>query len=114
MLRMDGSKFGAPRAAVVGALQAEGIPCSAGYAISLHQQPMFRSKAFGPYLDKARARLDYRKVRCPNSDLICREQGVWLEQNLFLGTREDMDDIANAFEKIYENREVLNQWVASP
>ena len=38
---------------------------------------------------------------------MCREQGVWLEQSLFLGPREDMDDIAQAFEKIYEHRESL-------
>lgn len=42
------------RAAVLKALQAEGIPCSGGYAISLHQQPMFLNKSFGPYLDRAR------------------------------------------------------------
>ena len=39
-------------------------------------------------------RLDYRTTRCPNSDLICREQGLWLGQKLLLGPRDDMDDIA--------------------
>ena len=114
MLRIDGSAFGAPREAVLKALQAEGIPCSGGYAISLHHQPMFRNKAFGPFLNKASARLDYRKTRCPNSDLICREQGVWLEQSIFLGSRADMDDIARAFEKVYESRDVLNAWSRKP
>jgi dTDP-4-amino-4,6-dideoxygalactose transaminase len=108
MLRLDGGAFGAPRAAVVKALQAEGIPCSAGYGFSLPQQPLFRNKAFGPYLPKASARLDYGQVRCPNSDLICREQALWLGQSLFLGSRQDMDDIADAFEKIYEQREALS------
>ncbi|MCX6951747.1 MAG: DegT/DnrJ/EryC1/StrS family aminotransferase [Verrucomicrobia bacterium] len=108
MLRLDAAKFGAPRTAVLKALRAEGIPCSAGYGFSLPQQPMFRNKAFGPYLPKASARLDYAKVRCPNSDLICREQGVWLEQNLFLGRKADMDDIAEAFEKLHANRAALN------
>ncbi|MCW5552555.1 MAG: DegT/DnrJ/EryC1/StrS family aminotransferase [Verrucomicrobiae bacterium] len=107
MLRINGQQFGAPRAAVIKALQAEGIPCSAGYGWSLHHQPMFRHKAFGPYLPQARKELNYRKVSCPNSDLICREQCVWLEQNLFLGTLADMDDIANAFEKVWLHREAL-------
>ena len=40
--------------------------------------------------------------------MICREQGVWLEQSLFLGPREDMDDIARAFEKVHEHRESLS------
>ena len=110
MLRIDGKQFGAPRAPVLQALKAEGIPCSAGYGFSLHHQPMFRNKAFGPYLSKVRAKLNYRKTRCPNSDLLCREQCVWLEQNLFLGSRADMDDIARAFEKVYENREALGDW----
>jgi len=108
MLRLDGREFGVPRAAVLKALQAEGIPCSAGYGWSLHQQPMFRNKAFGPYLPNALKSLNYRKVHCPNSDLICREQCVWLEQSIFLGTRADMDDIAQAFEKVYQNRSALN------
>jgi dTDP-4-amino-4,6-dideoxygalactose transaminase len=110
MLRVDSNAFGAPRAAVLKALQAEGIPCSGGYGFSLHHQPMFRNKAFGPFLPKASVRLDYRKVRCPNSDLICREQCVWLEQSMFLGRRTDMEDIAGAFEKVYENREALSDW----
>ena len=110
MLRIDANTFGAPRAAVMKALQGENIPCSAGYGFSLHHQPMFRHKAFGPFLSTAASKLDYRKTHCPNSDLICREQCVWLEQSLFLGSRTDMDDIARAFEKIYENRAALCHW----
>jgi hypothetical protein len=30
-----------------------------------------------------------------------------MEQSLFLGSRSDMDDIAGAFEKVYENRAAL-------
>jgi dTDP-4-amino-4,6-dideoxygalactose transaminase len=72
MLRIDAAKFGAPRDAVLRALEAEGIPCSAGYGFSLPAQPLFRNKAFGPYLASASPRLDYTSVRCPNSDLVCR------------------------------------------
>jgi len=106
MLRLDPALFGAPRNSVLRALEAEGIPCSAGYGLSLPDQPMFRNKAFGPYLPTASGRLDYRESCCPNSDLVC-EQCIWLEQNLFLGSRADMDDIAAAFEKIYEHRDSL-------
>lgn len=110
MLRLDGDAFGAPRAAVVKALQAEGVPCSAGYAISLHRQPLFRNRAFGPYLPRVRSRLNYRQVDCPNSDLICEQQGIWIEQRVFLGSRRDMDDLARAFSKVYENRAALRDW----
>ena len=107
MLRIDSKRFGAPRNAVIKALEAEGIPCSSGYKFSLHRQPMFRNKAFGPYLPGAK--LDYGKVHCPNSDWVCRE-AIWIEQSVLLGSRADMDDIANAFEKIYDNREALRAW----
>jgi len=110
MLRLEPEAFGAPRHAVVEALRAEGIPCSAGYGFSLPQQPMFRNHAFGPYLQRASARLDYGRARCPNSDLICRAQGIWLEQSLFLGSRSDMADIAGAFHKIREHRGALADW----
>jgi dTDP-4-amino-4,6-dideoxygalactose transaminase len=107
MLRLDPEQFGAPRSAVLSALQAEGIPCSGGYGFSLHHQPLFRNLAFGPYLPNARKRLDYGQVHCPNSDLICREQGIWLEHRLLLGWRKDMDDIVRAFEKVWSNRAAL-------
>ncbi len=110
MLRLDRAAFGVDRATVVAALQAEGIPCSAGYGFSLPQQPVFRNQAFGPYLPGLAKRLDYGRVQCPNSDLICHEQGLWFEHRLFLGTRGDMDDIVRAFERIHDSRDSLNQW----
>jgi dTDP-4-amino-4,6-dideoxygalactose transaminase len=110
MLRLDAGEFGAPRTAVIKALAAEGIPCSAGYGFSLHHQPMFRNRAFGPYLPRASAKLNYNKVQCPNSDLLCREQCMWLEQGIFLSKRSDIDDVARAFEKIHEHRGALSVW----
>ncbi|MDZ4779919.1 MAG: DegT/DnrJ/EryC1/StrS family aminotransferase [Planctomycetia bacterium] len=110
MLRIDGQTFGAPRAVVIEALRAEGIPCSPGYGYSLPDQPMFRNRAFGPYLPGVVDRLDYERTSCPNSDLICQEQGLWLEHAMLLGPREDMDDIHRAFEKIHAQRVALTDW----
>ena len=110
MMRLNGAEFGAPRAAVVQALQAEGIPCSAGYGYSLPEQPMFRHKAFGPYLPRASATLQYAEARCPVSDLICREQGIWIEPSVFLGPPSDIVDVARALEKIYAHRGRLRDW----
>lgn len=107
MLRLDSAAFGASRTEVLRALEAEGIPCSAGYGYSLPDQPLFRNKAFGPYLPDAASALDYASAPCPNSDVICREQAVWLGQNLLLGDASDVDDIAHAFEKVYEHRDAL-------
>ncbi len=110
MLRLVQQEFGAPRSAVVAALKAEGIPCSAGYAISLYDQPMFRNLAFGPYLPNAAEHLDYSQVQCPNSDLLCHQQAIWIEQAMLLGVQSDMDDIADGMVKIYEQRESLQDW----
>jgi len=107
LFRIDSKAFGAPRAAVLKALEAEGIPVCGGYALPLYRQPLFLNKAFGPYLPNARKTLDYSKVRCPNCEKICYEQGAWLEQSLFLGSRSDMDDIATAFEKVHAHRAEL-------
>ena len=108
MLRLDAAAFGAARDAVVEALAAEGIPCSSGYGFSLPRQPLFRNKAFGPFLSGASARLDYESMPCPASDRLC-EQSIWLEHALLLGPRTDIDDIARAFEKVYEHRAALNR-----
>lgn len=110
MLRIDSAAFGAPREAVIRALQAEGIPCSAGYGYSLHHQPLFRNQAFGPYIPSQAARRRMARVDCPNSDLICREQSIWIEHSRLLGPRADMVDIATAFERIHEQRDALTDW----
>ena len=110
LFRIDAAAFGAPREAVLQALQAEGVPVSGGYALPLYRQPLFLNRAFGPYLPNAARTLDYGKVSCPNCEKICRDHGAWFEQSLFLGPQSDMDDIANAFEKVYQHREALTRW----
>jgi len=109
LFRIDADRFGASRATVVKALQAEGIPASGGYAIPLYRQPLFLNRAFGPYLPNAGKSLDFGKVHCPNCELICGAQGAWLEQNLLLGPDSDIDDIARAFETVYEHRHALGK-----
>jgi hypothetical protein len=63
--------------------------------------------AFGPYLQKSRGKLNFADANVPNSDLLCREQCIWLEQNLFLGRASDINDIARAFEKIHASRDAI-------
>ena len=54
--------------------------------------------------------LDYNKFmdrnQCPENDLLCTEM-VWFTQNLLLGSREDMDSIANAISKIQTSAEAV-------
>ena len=107
MMRIDPAVFGASREAVRAALEAEGVPCSAGYGYSLPDQPLFRNQAFGPYVPHARERLEYTPARCPNSDRLCRDQALWLGQNLLLGSDADVDDIVTAFAKVHALRREL-------
>lgn len=100
MMRVDEKEFGAPREAIINALQAEGVACSGGYVVSLPRQPMFLNKAFGPYLPKSRAKLSYAKAAVPNSDRLCRET-IWIEQSVLLGTARHMDRIAEIIEKVH-------------
>ncbi len=109
LFRIEAAAFGAPREAVLKALQAEGIPVCGGYALPLYRQPLFLNRAFGPYLPDVSRTPDYGKVRCPNCEKICAEQGAWFEQSLFLGSQADMDDIAGAFEKVYQYRAALSR-----
>jgi dTDP-4-amino-4,6-dideoxygalactose transaminase len=101
---------GLPRPEFLRALAAEGIPCMSGYSHPLYQNPMFVNKEFYPrgcpltcgHYDQD---VDFTKYAalCPVAERACATEAVWLEHRLLLGSKEDVDDIANAVEKIREN-----------
>lgn len=107
--RLDTDVFGVSRETFLNALRAEGIPVAAAYPVPLYKQPLFQNRAFGPYTAQSdgRAPLDYTQVSCPNCETISLRQGMWFEHRLLLGTRQDMDDIAAAVEKLHECRKKL-------
>lgn len=98
---------GLSRNSFLQALKAEGIPCSGGYT-PLNKQE-FLKEAFASKNYKrmySKDMLNYDKYmeqnQCPENDLLCTE-AVWFTQNILLGSREDMDSIAYAIEKIHSN-----------
>ena len=99
---------GLPRAAFLKALTAEGVPCSSGYA-TLNKMPYlenaFKTKNFQKMYTKDLLDINTynRQNECPENDRLCNEEAVWLTQNLLLAEKSDMDDIANAIEKIQKN-----------
>jgi dTDP-4-amino-4,6-dideoxygalactose transaminase len=97
---------GLPRERFLAALEAEGIPNSAGYGMPLYRQQLFLKRNFGPYTGyrSTKPNLDYRAVSCPISERACYEEACWLLQYVLLGTQEDMDDIVGAIEKIHQHR----------
>ena len=108
--RYNAQEFnGAPRDKFIAALHAEGIPCSGGYG-RLNKEPLIEDTLSSKNFQRmySREQLDHcrEQIECPENDLLCSE-AIGFSQNLLLGTKEDMDDIANAIEKIHENREQL-------
>jgi len=108
MFRYDKEEFeGLPRSRFIEALRAEGIPCSSGY-VPLYKERFMMNLAKDPLLSKLYGgKIDYSKVKLPVTERACSEEGIWLFQNMLLGTKEDMDDIVNAVVKIKENTKEL-------
>jgi len=106
MFRYAKEQFaGAPRAAFLKALAAEGIPCSGGYA-PLNREPFLKnvlnSRAYRAIAGPERLKRWEERNLCPANDRLC-EEAVWLTQNMLLGPRRDMDQIAEAVRKIQTN-----------
>ena len=104
MFRYDKKHFaGLSREKFMQALQAEGVPNSQGYgqmnksdyvtalASNKHYLKIYGEKTMKEWLERN---------HCPQNDLLTTEQSVWLYQTMLLGTKSDMEQIANAIRKI--------------
>ena len=97
---------GIPRAAFLGALEMEGVPCD-----GLFYEPVYRSTLFPvdpadfPALSWNRtAPLNLKTLcHCPVSERAAYEEAVWLPHHIFLGSRNDTDEIADAVFKVCAN-----------
>jgi dTDP-4-amino-4,6-dideoxygalactose transaminase len=107
LFRYDGDAFGErPREWFLRALRAEGIPCSPGYTTPLYRMNAVR--------DERRkwatvARDSGRPVAVPETadeealpvtERACAAEGVWLTQNVLLGSEADMAQIVEAVAKV--------------
>jgi len=104
MMRYRAEEFaGLPRAKFMAALNAEGVPCGGGY----------ETLDWKAYLEEAFSTPAARRVfpertfvewgercRLPEYEKLCQET-VWLGQTTLLGTRQDMEQIAEAVRKIH-------------
>jgi perosamine synthetase len=103
MFRYDAGAFaGLDRAKFLAALGAEGVPCSGGYG-PMHREPYVHRLARDPHYlrvyGEARMKRWLERHECPANDRLCAE-AVWFTQNMLLGPRTDMDQIAEAIRKI--------------
>lgn len=98
-----------PRSKFLSALSREGIPCSGGYGPQYKYgliEEALNSPGYKRLYSRERLKRYRRENHYPDNDQLCKE-AVWFSQRLLLGTKRDMDDIANAILKIYENRDKL-------
>jgi len=103
MFRYQPEQFqGLSRAAFLKALSAEGIPCSPGYG-RLNEEPFIRStlgsRGFRRIYSEAEIARWEERNRCPDNDKLCSE-AVWFTQQMLLGPRSDMEQIAEAVRKV--------------
>jgi len=101
---------GLPRHKFMAALRAEGIPCGKGYGQQYFDgliEEAITSKGYTRLYTKERLKRYRDELHAlPDNDQLTLE-AVWFYQNMLLAERQDMDDIVNAVQKIYENREKL-------
>ena len=117
--RYDPDAFeGLPRELFMRALNAEGIPGDHGYRRPMNRADLFlhperELQRVWPRGD--RVDVDYAAQRCPVAERTCDIDGVWIPGHVMLDTREGMEQIATAVEKIRANvDELKSSVVASP
>jgi len=103
MLRYNSQAFAnLPREKFLKALAAEGIPGSGGYSPLNSQQflkTVIESRGYKRLFSAQRLKQWAEQNHCPANDKLCSE-AVWFTQNMLLGPRSDMEQIASAVRKI--------------
>jgi len=99
------------RARFLKAMAAEGVPLSPYIAIGLHREPwvdhIVQSRVYRKTFSERRLKEFRDAMSCPKCDQVCEEMAMIWASGPFLGTKADMDDIADAVLKVYENRDQL-------
>lgn len=102
----------ADRSKFLKALNAEGIPVTAYIRNGLHKEPWVKNilnmKVYQKMFSTARILSYLEALDCPVCDKSNEEIVMIWASGPLLGTIQDMDDIADAILKIYENRDKLN------
>jgi dTDP-4-amino-4,6-dideoxygalactose transaminase len=94
------------------AVAAEGVGLGPYIAQGLHREPWIEHILNQPVYKKmfSRQRLEEyrRQVPCPVCDQVCQEMVMIWASGPLLADKEDMDNIADAIIKVYENRDKLS------
>lgn len=100
MFRYDQSKFaGLSRDRFIEILSAEGIPCSKGYGqmnSSEYVQGLASNKHYLKIYGEKIMKEWLERNQCPQNDKLTKEQSLWFTQTMLLGSRSDMEKIADS------------------
>lgn len=102
----------ADRSKFLKALRAEGVSLDGYIGQGLHREPwiehILNSKVYQKMFAPERLQRYRQENNCPRCDQVCQEMVMIWASGPLLGSKEDMDDIANAIVKVYENRDKLS------
>jgi dTDP-4-amino-4,6-dideoxygalactose transaminase len=102
----------ADRSKFLKALRAEGVSLDGYIGQGLHREPwtehILNSKVYQKMFAPERLQRYRQENNCPRCDQVCQEMVMIWATGPLLGSKEDMDDIANAIVKVCENRDKLS------
>lgn len=112
MFRYNPDEFsGMSRAQFIKALSAEGIPASSGY-VSMTKDSyvtnLAKSKHYLQIYGEKKMKEWLEQISTPVNDRLC-EEAVWFTQNMLLGEKQDMEQIAEAIRKIHHNSKAIKE-----
>lgn len=103
MFRFDSEMFsGMSTKQFIHALNAEGVSCGSGYNAMTRQKYITNLAQNRHYLGiygEKRMKEWLDSLSCPQNDLLC-EEAVWFGQTMLLGSKKDMEQIAEGIGKI--------------
>ena len=113
VMRYNARQTGVSRARFAAALRAEGIPVAEGYVEPIYLEPVYQQRiAFGadgyPFTYPGyKGTVSYAPGLCPITEQMHYQEVIYTNVCHAGVTQADLDDVAAAFEKIYENLDAL-------
>ncbi|HNQ88762.1 MAG TPA: DegT/DnrJ/EryC1/StrS family aminotransferase [Verrucomicrobiota bacterium] len=100
-----------PRSRFLKALDAEGVSLSPYIERGLHREPWIdfvcNNRVYQKMFPERRLQQFREEMVCPRCDQVCQDMVMLWASGPLLGTTADMDDVADAILKVYENRDQL-------
>jgi len=112
----DAHATGIERKKILLALRAEGIPVGSGYLKLMYQNPVFIKKiAYGkdncPWsCHLYNSKIEYKSGDAPTAEELIRNKFIWFYHIHRPNMLDDMMDVVNAFEKVFDNLDALKKY----